>query len=84
MIFTSFEFVCFFVVVLLSRKLISNFNTDKWFLLAASYIFYMSWSVPCVLLILFSSFIDFRIGALLGTTDEPRSPLGGPAVVAPP
>jgi len=43
MIFTSFEFVLFFLVVMLVRHWLKNFEKEKWFLLLASYLFYMSW-----------------------------------------
>jgi hypothetical protein len=39
MIFTTFEFVLFFAVVLAGRSLLRNFSAEKWFLLAASYLF---------------------------------------------
>ena len=62
MIFTSFEFVLFFAVVVLVRSCLRNLSAEKWFLVAASCAFYMSWSVPCVLLILFTSVMDYSIG----------------------
>ncbi|HEY8037326.1 MAG TPA: MBOAT family protein [Methylobacter sp.] len=62
MIFTSFEFVLFFAAVLLIRSCLRDFSLEKWFLLIASYLFYMSWSVPCALLILFTSLIDYFVG----------------------
>ena len=70
MIFTSFEFVFFFAIVLLVRSILSNFSAEKWFLLGASYVFYMSWSIPCVLLIVFSSLIDYHIGIRLGRIEK--------------
>lgn len=72
MIFTSFEFVLFFAVVIAVRSFLRNLSAEKWFLLAASYVFYMSWSIPCVLLILFTSLLDFNIGRALGRTGAQR------------
>jgi alginate O-acetyltransferase complex protein AlgI len=72
MIFTSFEFVGFFALVMLVRSCLRNFSAEKWFLLAASYVFYMSWSVPCALLILATSLIDYGVGAGLGRIENPR------------
>lgn len=72
MIFTSFEFVLFFTAVLLIRSCLRNFSLEKWFLLIASYVFYMSWSVPCALLILFTSFIDYFVGVGLGRIENQR------------
>ncbi len=72
MIFTSFEYVIFFIVVLGARGLMRNFSFEKWFLLIASYVFYMSWSVPCGLLILATSVTDFYVGVALGRMEKPR------------
>jgi len=72
MIFTSFEFVFFFGVVLMVRSCLRSFSAEKWFLLAASYVFYMSWSIPCGLLILFTSSLDYFVGSVLGRTEDPR------------
>src|SRR5438132_9994891 len=66
MIFTSFEYVIFFAAVLLIRSSLRNFGAEKWFLLIASYIFYMSWSIPCGFLILFTSVTDYFVGIGLG------------------
>jgi alginate O-acetyltransferase complex protein AlgI len=73
MIFTSFEFVLFFAAVLIARSCLRNTNADKWFLLAASIAFYMSWSVPCVFLILLTSLMDYSIVRKLGHTIHPTS-----------
>jgi alginate O-acetyltransferase complex protein AlgI len=72
MIFTSFEFVFFFAGVLLVRSLLRNFSAEKWFLLAASYVFYASWSIPFVLLIVFTSLIDYGVGLGLGRLEDQR------------
>lgn len=72
MIFTSFEFVFFFAGVLLIRNRIRNFSAEKWFLLAASYVFYMMWSIPCVLLLLFISLVNYAVGEGLGRIEDQR------------
>jgi alginate O-acetyltransferase complex protein AlgI len=71
MIFTSFEFVFFFLAVAFIRNQIRNFSAEKWFLMIASYVFYMSWSVPCGFLIFGTSLIDYFLGARLGRTENP-------------
>ena len=71
MIFTSFEYVIFFLFVLGIRSLLRNFSAEKWFLLIASYVFYMSWSVPCVLLIIGTSIVDYFVGLGLGRIENP-------------
>lgn len=70
--FTSFEFVVFFLAVLLIRSHIRNFTVEKWFLLFASYAFYMSWNIPCTLLILFTSLVDYFVGVGLGRLEDQR------------
>ncbi len=70
--FTSFEFVVFFLGVLLVRSCIRNFTAEKWFLLVASYVFYMSWSIPCAFLILFTSLVDYSVGVWLGRIEDQR------------
>jgi alginate O-acetyltransferase complex protein AlgI len=72
MIFTSFEYVLFFATVLLVRSCLRDFNMEKWFLLVASYVFYMSWSVPCGFLILFTSLVDYFVGLGLGRIQGQR------------
>lgn len=70
--FTSFEFVLFFLAVLLVRSCIRNFTVEKWFLLVASYVFYMSWNIPCALLILLTSLVDYSVGVGLGRIEDQR------------
>jgi alginate O-acetyltransferase complex protein AlgI len=71
--FTSFEFVLFFALVVGVRRCLRNFSAEKWFLLVASLAFYLSWSVPCVVFILFTSLADFFITQKMGRTPHPGS-----------
>ena len=73
MIFTSFEFIAFFVVLLLLRTLMTSFTAEKWLLLIASWLFYMSWNPPFVLLLIFTSGLDFYVGRWLEGTDKQRT-----------
>jgi len=73
MIFTSFEFIAFFLAVLLLRSLLRRASSDKWLLVVASICFYISWSLPCVVLILLTSVVDYSIGRKLGQTTVPAS-----------
>lgn len=68
MTFTSFEFVVFVALVLLGRRLISGVRSEQWLLLAASCAFYMSWSIPGVVLLLFMSLTDYTVARKLGVT----------------
>ena len=73
MIFTSFEFVIFFFVGVLGvRSMLRSFEAEKWFLLGASYLFYMSWSIPFGLLILTTSLIDYFVGLKLKDEQSQR------------
>jgi alginate O-acetyltransferase complex protein AlgI len=69
--FTSFEFVLFFIVVMGLRSCCRNLSAEKWFLLAASLAFYLTWSVPCILLILFTSLSDYFITRRLAHAVHP-------------
>ncbi len=58
MLFNSAEFLVFFVIVIVLYRLLSQ--KYRWLLLlVASYFFYMSWKMEYVLLILFSTSIDY-------------------------
>ena len=69
--FTSYEFVLFFAVVLLARGCLGSFSLQKWLLLAASCVFYLTWNVPCLLLILFTAVSDYALARKMSRTPEP-------------
>ena len=71
MTFTSVEFVLFFLAVVLLRAFARTSGRERWLLLLASICFYLSWSIPCVFLILFTSLTDYFIGRKLGHITEP-------------
>jgi alginate O-acetyltransferase complex protein AlgI len=71
MIFTSFEFLIFFLVVLVGHNLLRSRAADNWFLLFASYVFYMSWNIACGVLIMAISLVDFVVGRQLAQTTAP-------------
>ena len=68
MIFTSIEFIVFFLAVLLLRACCRTFGAEKWVLLVASYIFYGSWSLPCLGLLFAVSAVDYALGRAMGNT----------------
>ena len=72
MIFSSFEFLLFFAAVLALRALMPDLAWEKRFLLVASWLFYMSWGPRFVLLIVFTSLVDWWIGRRLGETEDSR------------
>src|SRR5438045_6711079 len=69
--FTSFEFLCFFLAIVVLRSCLRSFHAEKWLLLAASYCFYLTWSVSGGFLLLFISLTDYLVGRKLGQTENP-------------
>ena len=70
MVFNSYQFIIFFIIVL------SLFHSIKiswrpWLLLVASYYFYMSWKFEYGFLLLASSFISWYAGILVSQTENP-------------
>ena len=70
MTFTSFEFVAFFLFVLVGRGLFRNSLAAKWFLLLTSLFFCLISSVSSAIVILFIILVDFSIGRRLGQTTD--------------
>jgi len=67
----SFEFFAFLGAVVLLRSCVRSAAADKWLLLAASLAFYLTWSVPCILLILFTSLTDYSIARGISGSIDP-------------
>lgn len=64
MLFNSFVFIIFFAVVTVLHFLLPH--KFRWvLLLAASYIFYMAWSPAFILLIVFSTFVNYAISLII-------------------
>ncbi|MEZ5460600.1 MBOAT family protein [Dokdonella sp.] len=73
MLFNSFHYVAFFIVVLaLNQALLRWPTAQKLMLLAASYYFYGQWSWLYLLLILFSTATDYAIGLGIVRVRRPR------------
>ena len=71
MIFTSLEFLALFVIILIVRIQIKNLNTEKWFLLIVSWLFYMSWNAPFVILLIAVSTSDYFLGRQIHHAPNP-------------
>jgi D-alanyl-lipoteichoic acid acyltransferase DltB (MBOAT superfamily) len=72
MLFTSLHFIVFFVVVLALNQRLKTWPTaQKLMLLAASYYFYGQWEWKYLLLIWFSTIVDYLIGRRLTSTTHP-------------
>lgn len=71
MIFNSYTFIVFFLIILLLHNLPLSWKTKKINLLIASYIFYAAWNPPFILLLWLSTVIDFFVGRALYTEENP-------------
>ena len=65
MVFNSYTFIVFFIVVLILHNLPFSWKTKKINLLIASYIFYAAWNPPFILLLWLSTIVDFFVGRAL-------------------
>ncbi|MBN2417649.1 MBOAT family protein [bacterium] len=69
MLFNSFQFLIFFPVVVLFYFLIPQ--RYRWvLLLIASYIFYMCWKIEYIILIIFSTLVDYYCGLAMGRREK--------------
>ncbi len=59
MLFNSYTFLVFFLVVLAGYYLTRSWKTRKGILLVASYVFYAAWNPPFVVLLWFSTVVDW-------------------------
>ena len=65
MVFNSYTFIAFFIVVLLLFNGPFGWKTRKTILLLASYVFYAAWNPPFILLLWLSTVVDFFVGRAL-------------------
>ena len=70
MVFNSYTFIVFFIVVLVLHNLPLSWKTKKINLLLASYIFYAAWNPPFILLLWLSTLVDFFVGRALYTQEN--------------
>ncbi len=67
MVFNSYTFVVFFIIMLILHNLPFSWKTKKINLLLASYVFYAAWNPPFILLLWLSTVVDFFVGRALYT-----------------
>ena len=70
MLFNSLTFIAFFAVVLALHYAPLPWQVKKFNLLIASYIFYGAWSPPFVLLLWFSTAVDWFVSKWIYVTEE--------------
>jgi alginate O-acetyltransferase complex protein AlgI len=71
MVFNSYTFVVFFVVVLGLHSLALPWRVKKINLLLASYLFYALWNPPFILLLWLSTVVDFYMARLISREQRP-------------
>lgn len=72
MVFNSYTFVAFFILILFLHNLPLSWKVKKVNLLLASYIFYAAWNPPFIILLWLSTVIDFYVGRALYTQENPN------------
>jgi alginate O-acetyltransferase complex protein AlgI len=65
MVFNSYIFIVFFVIVLILFNLPLSWKARKVILLLASYVFYAAWNPPFILLLWLSTVVDYFVGKAL-------------------
>jgi len=65
MVFNSYTFIAFFIVMLGLHNLSIAWKIKKINLLLASYVFYAAWNPPFILLLWLSTVVDFFVGRAL-------------------
>src|SRR5678810_1208737 len=72
MLFNSYTFIAFFIVMLVLHNLPLPWKVKKVNLLIASYIFYAAWNPPFILLLWLSTVVDYFVGRALYTQENKR------------
>src|SRR5882672_3721474 len=72
MLFNSFTFVVFFIVVTALYWSLRSWSFRKNVLLVASYIFYGAWNPPFAALLFATTTLDFWLGARIAQAGEPK------------
>jgi len=72
MVFDSYTFIVFILIVTVVHRLLSSWSAQKVWLLGASYVFYAAWNPPFVLLLMFTTVFDWFIARGLARLENPR------------
>ena len=67
MVFNSYTFIVFFILMLVLHNLPFSWKVKKINLLIASYIFYAAWNPPFILLLWLATVVDYFVGRALYT-----------------
>ena len=71
MVFNSYTFIAFFILILILHNLPFPWKVKKINLLLASYIFYAAWNPPFIILLWISTLIDYIVGLKLHAEENP-------------
>ena len=72
MLFNSYTFIVFFIIILILHNMRFAWKVKKINLLIASYIFYAAWNPPFVLLLWLSTTVDYFVGKALYSEENKR------------
>ena len=72
MLFNSWTFLLFFVVVFSLYRSVPGWTARKVVLLLASYVFYAAWNPPYVLILLFSTYLDWGLARWIARSEGAR------------
>ena len=70
MVFNSYTFIVFFLVMMGLYNLPISWKSRKIILLLGSYLFYAAWNPPFILLLWLSTVVDFFVGRALYTQEN--------------
>ncbi len=70
MVFNSYTFIVFFILMLSLYNLPISWKSRKVILLLGSYLFYAAWNPPFILLLWLSTLVDFFVGRALYTQEN--------------
>ncbi len=70
MLFNSLTFLVFFAIVMIVHALPLRWHWRKFNLLIFSYLFYMAWNPPFVILLWISTVVDWFLGKAIAQTDS--------------
>jgi alginate O-acetyltransferase complex protein AlgI len=70
MVFNSYTFVLFFILLLVLHNLPFSWKTKKINLLIASYLFYALWNPPFILLLWLSTVVDYYMARLIAVSEN--------------
>jgi D-alanyl-lipoteichoic acid acyltransferase DltB (MBOAT superfamily) len=71
MLFNSLTFLVFFAIVLALHRILPGARMQKSLLLVASYVFYAAWNPPYVLILWFSTALDWRLARWIYSSNNP-------------